>query len=76
MLTIALTALLLILLALGLSFYSWLTHPWRCDLCFDIFWAHEGKPPYYQLVWVGWLVFIHQGEQGLWRGWSVVLHAN
>lgn len=70
------TALLLVLLALGLSFYNWLTHPWRCDLDLDICWTYEGVPLYFQLVWVGWLVFVHRSDHGLWRGWSVQLHTD
>jgi len=70
------TALLWLVLALLLSFYSWLTHPWRCDLYFNIFWTHpEGEVPHYRLVWVGWLVFAQETSKG-WRGWSVRLYTD
>ena len=69
-------AVLLLALALGLSLFNWLRHPWRCDLSFDIFWTHpDGDPPYFRLVWVGWLVFVQETSKG-WRGWSVQLHTD
>lgn len=78
------TALLIIIFvglpvaALVVSFGWWLTDPWRCDLCFDIFWNHDDgnpEPPVYRIIWLGWLRLDWYVSAG-WRGWSIDLHTD